>query len=150
MLSQQQETQSVTEYLAADHRRIDAVIADIGAMIEDNELERADSCFGDLDAALRRHIHIEEEILFPIFEAAVGLSGPTSVMRFEHRKIEGWLDELKGALFESSRPRASTAMAELVQVLEQHNHKEEAVLYPRTDAALSPAERRDLVSRLKG
>jgi HSP20 family molecular chaperone IbpA len=37
----------------------------------------------------------------------------SSVMRVEHRRIEGWLDELKQSLAEHSRPQASTAMAEL-------------------------------------
>jgi hemerythrin-like domain-containing protein len=148
MLSQESEPRSTLEYLAADHRRIDMLIDDLCAMIEDGELERAESCVGDLDAGLRRHIRIEEEILFPIFESTVRLTGPTLVMRVEHRKIESWLDELKDALAEGNRPHASTAMAELVQVLEEHNRKEEAVVYPRIDGALSPDERRDLVEKL--
>jgi regulator of cell morphogenesis and NO signaling len=148
MLSQETQPQSATEYLSADHHRIDALIADICALIEDGELERADYSCGDLDTALRRHIRIEEEILFPLFESQVRLSGPTAVMRMEHRKIEGWLDELEDSLAALSRPQASTAMAELVQVLEEHDRKEEAIVYPRIDEVLSPGERRELVARL--
>jgi regulator of cell morphogenesis and NO signaling len=149
MLSQETQAQTAGQFLAADHRRIDLLIDDLCAMIEDGELERADANFGDLDAGLKRHIEMEEQILFPIFEVHVRLRGPTAVMRVEHRKIEARLDELKEALADGSRPRASTAMAELVSILEQHNRKEEAVLYPRADAALPPAERIRLAERLR-
>ena len=150
MLGQESEPRSITEYFSADHRRIDKLIGDICAMIEDGELERAEYSTGDLDAGLRRHIELEEQVLFRLFESHVQLVGPTTVMRKEHRQIEGWLDELRESLAEQSRQRASTAMAKLVQVLVQHNLKEEAVIYPRTDAALSPAERSEALARLSG
>jgi iron-sulfur cluster repair protein YtfE (RIC family) len=149
MLSEETEQQSPFAWLATDHRRLDALIDDLSAMVEDGELERAESCVGDLDAGLRRHIRLEEEIVFPIFEAAVRIVGPTIVMRAEHRDIEARLEELKAALAMPSRPRASTALAELLLVLESHNRKEERVIYPRVESSLSPAERRELVARLK-
>lgn len=56
-------------------------------------------------------------------------------MEHEHRDIERRL-QLLGSRTESAR----STLTELRKVLEQHNFKEEAVLYPMLDDAL--AERR--------
>jgi iron-sulfur cluster repair protein YtfE (RIC family) len=149
MLAAESEPETVTQYLRQDHDRIDILIADLCAMVEDGELERADYSAGDLDAALRRHIRLEEDLLFPLFDERIGIRGPTIVMRDEHRQIEGWLGALERALADGSRAHASTALAELLQILGRHNRKEENILYPKTDSALRPDERRALVARMR-
>jgi regulator of cell morphogenesis and NO signaling len=147
MLDRAGSDDSITENLHCDHHAIDLLIADLAAMIEDGELERADHSFADVDSALRRHIRFEEEVLFPEFEARTHPMGPTQVMRHEHRQIEAWLDALAEALGLLQRAQASTALAELLLILGQHNLKEERVLYPRMDAILSTTDRRTLLSR---
>src|SRR5688572_31747251 len=78
----------VNDYLSWDHRRLDAILADVTRMVDDGELERAEHTYLEFDAGLRRHIRLEEEILFPIFEQRTGMRDPTEVMRREHRAIQ--------------------------------------------------------------
>jgi hemerythrin-like domain-containing protein len=148
MLGQDAGLEGITQNMQQDHHRIDGIAADLGAMIEDGEMERADYAFADLDEGLRRHIRIEEELLFPVIEAKTGMLGPTRVMRIEHQRIAARLDELKEALRLLQRPQASAALMELLHLLGAHNLKEEQVLYPRTDAALSPPEIQALLGRI--
>lgn len=149
MLDQTTGFSTITEYLSDDHQRLDRVIADLCAMVEDGEMERAEYSFRDLDAQLRRHIRVEEELLFPVFDLRAGMIGPTQVMRHEHRDIESLLEELAQALTAGLRPAASTALSTLVQLLGDHNLKEERILYPRSDAVLSPDERVALIEKMR-
>jgi iron-sulfur cluster repair protein YtfE (RIC family) len=100
---------------------------------------------------LRRHIGLEEELLFPEFERLTGMSphaGPTAVMRHEHRQIEAVLLTLERTIG-TAGAEADAARGELRRVLVDHNAKEEQVLYPTTDRLLGDADRRALVGRLR-
>ena len=141
----------VTEALAWDHDRLEALEQEAFDSRADGDFATAAAVYGVFVRGLRRHIGFEEEVLFPEFEARMGLSpeaGPTAVMRFEHRAIEGLLAEIEAGIGNPSadvdRPRAA-----LHQVLSGHNLKEERVVYPGTDRALSAPERDVLVRRIQ-
>lgn len=114
-------------------------------------LGEADGIFQEFTRGLRRHIGLEEELLFPEFERLTGMTpqaGPTAVMRHEHRQIEGFLRTLERTIGVSSG-EAEQARESLQRVLVHHNAKEEQVFYPTTDRLLGDAERRALVDRLR-
>ncbi len=87
-------------------------------------------------AALRRHIFLEEELLFPPLRDA-GLVAPVLVMLREHGEIWGTLDALEAQLETGSGRAAIDELCEqLVAQLKAHNAKEEPVLYPQADDVL--------------
>jgi regulator of cell morphogenesis and NO signaling len=89
--------------------------------------------------ALRRHIFLEEEFLFPPLREA-GLVAPVFVMLREHGEIWNTLDVIEAELG-AGAPRSTvdeTCRALLAQ-LEQHNSKEEPIVYPQADAVLTAA-----------
>ncbi len=65
-------TGSILETLGRDHDRIDALLDETVECVQGGELERAQSNFDEFAAELRRHIEVEEEILFPLFETRHG------------------------------------------------------------------------------
>jgi iron-sulfur cluster repair protein YtfE (RIC family) len=141
---------SVMDYLAWDHDRLDALCQQAFEARGRGALEEAERCFREFARGLRRHIGLEEELLFPEFEQLTGMTpdaGPTAVMRHEHRQIESFLLTLERVI---GVPGAEAEQAEqsLARVLVDHNAKEEQILYPTTDRLLSGSERRDLVERL--
>lgn len=146
MLDRETHHETVSERLTKDHHRIDALLADLGAMIDDGELERAEYSLDDFATALRRHIRIEEDDLFPLVESR--LAQPIAVMKREHREILGWYDALKDSLARLERGPASTALAELTQLLGLHDLKEEKILYPAIDRVLPADEKRALLERI--
>jgi iron-sulfur cluster repair protein YtfE (RIC family) len=141
---------SATDYLSWDHDQLDAALADVLQMVDDGEIERADAHFEAFARRLRRHIRLEEDILFPVFERATGMiAGPTQVMRAEHRQIEAALEEMSQALAGGSAGAFRAGHAALISVLGAHNQKEERILYPMTDEALSDLDRLALTRQLE-
>jgi regulator of cell morphogenesis and NO signaling len=99
--------------------------------------------------ALRRHIFLEEEFLFPPLRAA-GLVAPIFVMLREHGEIWDTLDVIEAQLRAGGGDGtlAVTCRALLGQ-LERHNSKEEPIVYPEANAVLtagSTAELREFLA----
>lgn len=89
--------------------------------------------------ALRRHIYLEEEVVFPALSAG-GLVAPIFVMLREHAQIWQSLDALQRAVARNDgTPEAPRLCRQLIVQLQHHNMKEERVLYPETERAI-PAE----------
>ena len=86
------ETGSLAAALERERHEIDEQIAAFTAAPGDRQpLTRA-------IRALRRHIYLEEEFLFPLLrEAEPGLAAPVFVMLREHAQIWGTLDSLERA-----------------------------------------------------
>lgn len=121
---------SLAEALEHEHREIDAGIeAYTSGPTPDSraQLLRA-------TAALRRHIYLEEEILFPPLYAA-GMVAPLLVMLREHGQIWDTLDSLERAL-DADPQAAPRLIRQLTAQLQHHNLKEERIVYPQADTAL--------------
>ncbi len=100
---------------------------------------------GDLEA----HLAAEESLLFPAFEAATGMSGgPTQVMRLEHGQMRELLAQLESAVGNRDVESFSGAAETLLVLMQQHNMKEENILYPMCDGSLG-ARTTELIGRLQ-
>jgi iron-sulfur cluster repair protein YtfE (RIC family) len=134
-------TKTIQDAFAADHDRLDQCLQKFQAM-KRSDFAGAKQFFKEFKFGLQRHIIWEEQILFPRFEAKTGMhgTGPTEVMRQEHRRIGALLE----AIHEKVRrgdPDSDAEERDLIAVLSAHNEKEEGVLYPALDRFLSDAER---------
>lgn len=133
--------ESLAAALEREHREIDAGIAAFVSGPADDDRREA---LGRAVEALRRHIYLEEEFLFPPMRGT-GLMAPVFVMEREHGQIWHTLDLLEPALRgDGPADSAADACAQLMTQLDEHNSKEEPVIYPQADAVLSPAARADL------
>lgn len=139
----------VSEALSWDHDRLDELERLAHSEREAGHLNAAQQTFRIFANGLRRHIAVEDQIIFPEFEQRSGLSpnvGPTAVLRAEHRELEVLLNEMEQAMADPAAPIAGSR-AELKRLLAHHNTKEEQVLYPGTDRLMNAEERDDLVRR---
>lgn len=127
--------------LEREHREIDAGIA--GFSSEDlGRDERRESLRRAIDA-LRRHIYLEEEFLFPPMQADLAI--PTMVMLREHGEIWRSLDEIEAQLDrDDSADSMLPACRRLMIMLASHNGKEEPIFYAAADDTLSADERTEL------
>ncbi len=123
--------ETLAQALEREHREIDAGLA---------VLQGGGAAFETVSAAiaaLRRHIYLEEEMLFPALRGA-GLVAPVFVMIREHGELWGMLDELEGLLAASAGDDSLREVtARLEPLLEAHNMKEESILYPRADHVMN-------------
>jgi len=89
-------------------------------------------------AATLAHFDCEEKTLFPAFEARTGIAmGPTQMMRMEHLQMRALLDEAADALAAGDGEGYLGAAETLLIMMQQHNMKEENVLYPMCDQHLA-------------
>jgi hemerythrin-like domain-containing protein len=129
--------QSVLDFFMTDHRGCDSLWAKAEGALE-KKSEGAKAAFEAFSAAMRRHFAMEEEILFPAIEERTGMvnQGPTAVMRSEHEQMRGVLDQMEQALEEGDLQAALDQGDTLLMLIQQHNIKEEGVLYPMADQVL--------------
>ena len=128
---------SLDETFRQDHRRCDECWAGVEAAVEAGKAEDIAAAWQRFDRAQRRHLELEEEILFPAFEAATGMTqGPTEVMRGEHAQIRGLLDQMDATLAAGDTQELLDLGDTLMLLIQQHNQKEEHMLYPMSDRAL--------------
>ena len=129
-------TETLAEALEREHVEIDQGIE---AFLERPDAEAGAICLRRAIAALRRHIYLEEQFVFPPLREA-GMVMPVLVMLREHGEIWTSVDAIDAARAQNADPgTVSTACEELLARLERHNLKEEAVLYPQTDPELPAA-----------
>lgn len=133
--------QSIREFFQDDHRRLDDLFRRYRSTKgTDTSLTR--ELFLEFAAGLQRHIVWEEELLFPLWEGKTGMfdSGPTEVMRSEHRQIRAILEAMEHKVGQGNF-QTDSEEAGLLNVLSLHNTKEERVLYPAIDQVASEEER---------
>jgi iron-sulfur cluster repair protein YtfE (RIC family) len=141
--------ESLTRYLSWDHDRLDGLLGEATKHVEAGRLGEARVIFSAFHDGLERHIRIEEELLFPLFESRTGMKhGPTAAMRAEHRAIEREIARMAHALEVGDASEYATGLSNVHGILGPHNVKEEQVLYPTTDDLLGPDEQREFVDRL--
>ncbi len=151
---------ALAEALTHEHHEIDAGIgafaASLDAAAAGGDPIEVDVLRGALDG-LRRHIYLEEVFLFPPIRAA-GLMMPIMVMLREHAelwqrmdRIEQLVDAQSADPAESADRRTTliTTCRELLALLDQHNSKEEPIIYPRAGVDLSGKQREELATLLQ-
>ena len=136
---------TLTEALEREHREIDAGLEAFLGQAGEGGTED----LGRASAALRRHIYLEEQFLFPPLRAA-GLLAPVLVMLREHGDIWRTLDDLEHQVALQDGSAASSHCRALLAMLEAHNAKEEPIIYPEGDARLSPEAKQELQDFLEG
>lgn len=98
---------------------------------------------------MARHIGLEEDVLFPAFEDRTGMTnGPTATMRLEHEQMRGMFAQMRAAIEARDAAAYLDAAETLLLLMQQHNMKEESMMYPMLDQALGD-EARELIERLE-
>ncbi|HJN77532.1 MAG TPA: hemerythrin domain-containing protein [Myxococcota bacterium] len=123
------------DYFKRDHERCDA----LWVAVESAEDADVASTFEAFSGTMLRHLAMEEEVMFPAFEQATGMvgGGPTAVMRMEHEQMRGLLGGMKEAAAQGDTEAVLNLGDTLLMLIQQHNMKEEQILYPMADRVLS-------------
>jgi iron-sulfur cluster repair protein YtfE (RIC family) len=139
---------SVTAYLSWDHDRLHAILDTVRNRVYNAEWPYARRDYDEFARGLKRHIRLEEDILFPVFEGRVGPRGQTTPMREEHSSIRSVLGSLHDAVSRADAAGFRSSLSVLLSLMRTHCEKEEEILYP-ADQALPETERVTLVRRLR-
>ncbi|MEI2743362.1 MAG: hemerythrin domain-containing protein [Candidatus Competibacter sp.] len=131
---------AIAEMLAAEHRCCDERFAATEEAAQAGDANRCRESFQQFQAAMELHFSKEEDELFPAFEQRSGITmGPTRVMRLEHQQMRETLAEMQGTLAGGDLEEFLGQAETLLILMQQHNIKEEQMLYPMCDRVLGPA-----------
>lgn len=129
---------TISRYMSCDHKRCDDLFANAETSVNNQDWAGAESAFREFADGLERHFAMEETVLFLAFEKAIGSSeGPTSVMRMEHKQFRAILGMLQESLAARDAEGFLGYSETLNTMMQQHNMKEESILYLMTDRMLS-------------
>ena len=142
--------ENITQLMSTDHKRCDDLFAEVESDVVDKKWEEAISKFDLFRSAMDAHLTSEEEILFPEFEKKTGSShGPTTVMKMEHEQMREVMTRIHTTFVEKKFDDLPGILETLMMLLQQHNMKEEQMLYPMADQVLGE-EASGLAGLLKG
>jgi len=128
---------SIKEYLTNDHRACDDVFAQMEEKAH-NSLADAKELTKAFVADMERHFQREERVMFPEFENKTGmLNGPTEMMRQEHSQMRNLMQQLLVAIDNNDKDKFFGLSETLMILLQQHNMKEEQMLYTMAQQHLS-------------
>lgn len=140
---------TISTFFAEDHHRLDALFESFQSQ-KYTDYGKAKDAFREFKSGLERHIVWEEQLLFPLWEEKTGMadSGPTFVMRGEHRHIGERLEAILRKV-QNEDPDTGVEEQALIVLLSAHNMKEERVLYPSIDKVTTDEERDELYGKMK-
>lgn len=137
----------ISQYMTQDHRSCDEHFAAAEEAVNDQNWEEATTKFAKFEEAMERHLGMEEDTLFPEFEQVTGNTvGPTQMMRMEHGQMRDLIQQMRVALASQDADTYLGVSETLLVMMQQHNVKEEQILYPMTDQALGGS---DVLSRMQ-
>ena len=133
---------SVTGCLSRDNELLEAILGRVCALVESSRLDTACGECHEFEGAFARHVRIEEDLLFPLFEVRTGLTdGPTVGLRSEHSEMKAAVRSMCVGLERQDAGEFRKALALLRGVMRPHNSREERILYPMADGLFSDDER---------
>lgn len=128
---------SLSHSMRRDHGRCDLLFSKAEAAAEQARWDECLSCTRAFVNAVLEHFVVEEDVLFPAFEARTGMTeGPTRVMRGEHVQMRELMNALGEAAAGSDGEAFADAAETLLILMQQHNMKEENILYPMCEQTI--------------
>lgn len=128
---------AISENFSRHHKLCDEAFADAEALVADKKWDQAQAAFARFTRAMDVHLVNEETDLFPAFEERTGMvGGPTAVMRMEHTQMRSLLEAMRNSLEKKDAAGFGGSAETLLVLMQQHNMKEENILYPMCDRTL--------------
>ncbi len=140
----------ITNYLQKEHRLCDDIFAKAEGAVAKADFENAKKEFEAFANETLLHFKKEEDELFPAFEAITGSSdGPTAVMRYEHDQVRALLGKMAEALSNQDKDAYLSLSESMMILLQQHNMKEEQMLYAMCDRVFDAAKKEELINKMQ-
>lgn len=120
---------NIKDFMTKDHRECDEIFAQMEDAVA-NKSGEALSKFEEFADALTNHFKKEEMVLFPEFEQKTGMrQDPIQVMVMEHEQMRELLSKMLEAIENKDKDRFFGLSETLMILTQQHNMKEEQMLY---------------------
>lgn len=119
------------------HKECDEMFARAEEAAGGGDWARAQGEFEAFAQEMERHFDVEDNVLFPAFDKKTGhVGGPTQVMRMEHNQMRVVMHEMRSAVEAKDAEQYLGLSETFLVIMQQHNFKEEGILYSMMDQVL--------------
>jgi hemerythrin-like domain-containing protein len=140
---------TIKDFMTHKHRECDHFLAEAEDAVENGDFDTALEKYLAFKNETLLHFAMEEDFLFPEFEAKSGMTqGPTQVMRMEHSQAKSLFEKMDEAYNAKDTDRIYGLGESMNILLQQHNAKEEQMLYSMINNTLAN-EQDEIVNKLQ-
>jgi len=138
---------TINQFMTADHRECDEQFAQLENIVDQANFEEAKVMFTTFHTNMLKHFDMEEQVMFPQYQNCEGgHCDPTPVMLMEHTQMRTLFTQMKDAIDANDKEKFLGQSEALLFTMQQHNMKEEQMMYNMADQALN-AE--DIINQMK-
>ena len=128
----------IKTFLTEDHRACDEYFSEMENSANEGTLSDGAEVYKKFADATEHYFQMEERVMFPAFEQKTGMTqGPTEMMRMEHQQLRSLIKQLGEAIENDDRTKFFGLTETMMIMLQQHNMKEEQMLYTMAQQHLS-------------
>ena len=139
----------ISDHMTNEHKHCDVLYLEAEKAASEGDWNATRQAHQKFCESMEKHFAMEEKVLFPDFEQAQGSDmGPTQLMRYEHEQMRGLMDSIQQALDAENKDEFLGEGETLLMFMQQHNSKEEMMLYPMADQLLAP-QGEQVISRMQ-
>lgn len=129
--------ETISTFLTKDHRACDEEFANLENEVAKENWSESQNKLTKFSNDLLHHFDMEEKVMFLAFEEKTGMTqGPTAMMRMEHEQMRQLLTLLSQDIEKKDKNHFFGVSESLMMLMQQHNMKEEQMLYAMADAHL--------------
>lgn len=138
---------TINQFMTADHRDCDEQFAQLENIVDQSNFEEAKAMFETFHTHMLKHLDMEEQVIFPQYQNCEGgHCDPTPVMINEHNQMRSIFTQMKDALDANDKEKFLGQSETLLFTMQQHNMKEEQMMYNLADQALNSE---DIINQMK-
>ena len=138
---------TINEFMTTDHRACDNQFAELENIVDQGNFDGAKLMFKEFHEHMLHHFKMEEEVMFEEFNKSEGSGcNPTSIMIMEHDQMKNLFSQMQEAVNNNDKEQFLGLSENLLFIMQQHNMKEEQMMYNLADDAL---DSNDIVEKMK-
>ncbi len=139
---------STENWLVHEHSLYENLLSRCTEAIEIEDWKTADLLFRKMVTHLKRHMALEEEVLYPAYEAETHApQGPTGALREEHDHIVRLVTDMSRVIKTRDSDHVLECLVHLEKQMIKHHEKEEDIFLPMASHILE-AKREDISRQL--
>lgn len=128
----------ISSTFTSNHRHCDELFSRSEEYVQQHDWPQAKEMLTKFVEEMEGHFSKEESVLFPALEArAANAMGPTQVMRMEHEDMRQLMADMQSDVEGQNADHYLGLSETMLIMMQQHNTKEENILYPMADNVLA-------------
>ena len=138
--------EKISSTFTSDHRRCDELFSRSEEYVQQHDWQQAKDVLTKFIEETEGHFGREEKVLFPALEErTANAMGPTQVMRMEHEDMRQLMKDMQSNVEAQDADNYLGLSEAMLIMMQQHNAKEENILYPMADNVLEDDQEEILV-----